>query len=221
MHLITMLYSILRNFAPVLKRHLTRRMRKISNFLIISFFALTCVQTAMAQKFALKTNLLETSVGTFNLGGEVRIATKWTFELDGKYNPWTFSDNKKWKYWQVQPNLRYWFCEKMNGHFIGFHLFGGEYNMGNLDMNLGLFGSDFKNVKDYRLEGFYVGSGLDYGYAWMLGRHWNMEAELGLGYIFTQYDKYRCPKCGEKLETNKNHNYVGPTKVALNLIYVF
>jgi len=221
--LITILSNIhlIRNLFTTIKKISNKGMRKIFNFLIISFFALTYVPSVSAQKFAIKTNLLEATIGTFNLGGEMSVAPKWTVELYGRYNPWTFSDNKKWKYWQIQPAIRYWFCEKMNGHFIGLHLIGGEYNIGNLDWNSGFLGSGFSNVKDYRVEGFYVGSGLDYGYSWMLGRHWNMEAEVGLGYIFTQYDKYRCPKCGEKLETNSNHNYVGPTKVALNLIYVF
>lgn len=195
-------------------------MRKIITVLIISFTTMIFVQKASAQKFAVKTNLLEAAIGTFNLGGEMSVAPKWTLELFGKYNPWTFSNNRKWKYWQVQPEARYWFCEKMNGHFLGVHAMGGQFNIGNVDMDFKLLGTDFAKFKNSRYEGYYLGGGLSYGYAWTLGRHWNLEGELGVGYIYFNYDKYRCPKCGEKVGSG-DHNYFGPTKAALNLIYVF
>jgi len=44
---------------------------------------------------------------------------------------------------------------------------------------------------------------------------------LGLGYVFSKYDQYECEKCGEKVESDKSHHYVGPTKAAINLVYVF
>lgn len=66
-----------------------------------------------------------------------------------------------------------------------------------------------------------LGAGIAYGYTWALSKHWNLEAEIGLGYVFSKYDQYECEKCGEKVKDNKTHNYVGPTKAALNLVYVF
>ena len=52
-------------------------------------------------------------------------------------------------------------------------------------------------------------------------KHWNLEAELGVGYVYSKADKFNCAQCGDKLEDDKAHNYVGPTKAALNLVYVF
>ena len=43
----------------------------------------------------------------------------------------------------------------------------------------------------------------------------------GLRRVYARYDRYRCAGCGERVETNKPHHYVGPTKVAINLVYVF
>ena len=40
-----------------------------------------------------------------------------------------------------------------------------------------------------------------------------------MGYIHTAYDKFNCGTCGEKLKF-AHKNYVGPTKVALSLIYL-
>ena len=176
---------------------------------------------ALAQNVAVKTNILYDATTTFNLGLEIGLAPKWTLDLSGNYNSWTFSNNKKWKHWQVQPEARYWFCNKMMGHFLGLHALGGQYNLGNIDADFMLLGTDFAQLKDHRFEGWMVGAGIAYGYAWTLSKHWNLEAEIGLGYVFSRYDKYECQNCGKKLESDKNHNYVGPTKAALNLVYVF
>ena len=82
-------------------------------------------------------------------------------------------------------------------------------------------GSDLSKLSDYRYQGWFIGAGVAYGYAWILGRHWNLEAEIGVGYAYTQYDSFRCVGCGKRVEKDKPHHYVGPTKAAVNLVYVF
>ena len=32
---------------------------------------------------------------------------------------------------------------------------------------------------------------------------------------------YECAGCGEQVEEDKTHHYFGPTKAAINLVYVF
>ncbi len=174
-----------------------------------------------AQDIAVKTNALYLSTATPNLGVEVALAPKWTLDVSGGYNPWTFSDNMKWKHWLVQPELRYWLCEKMGGHFFGFHLHGGQYNIGNIDTDFEFLGTDFSQLKDYRFEGWLIGAGLAYGYTWMLDKHWNLEIEAGFGYAYTRNRKYQCVNCGSEVDNDKEHHYVGPTKAALNLVYIF
>ena len=115
---------------------------------------------AVAQKVALKTNLLYDATSTMNLGFEFGLSPKWTLDVSGNYNPWTFSKNKKWKHWLVQPEARYWFCNKMMGSFIGFHALGGSHNIGNVDLDFKFLGTDFSKLKDYRYEGWFVGAGL-------------------------------------------------------------
>ena len=190
--------------------------------MIITMLAcLGVAYSVMAQKVAVKTNLLYDATTTINLGAEFGLAPKWTLDVSGNYNPWTFSNNKKWKHWLVQPEARYWFCNKMMGHFVGIHALGGQYNVGNVDADFKFLGTDFSELKDHRYEGWFVGAGVAYGYAWALSKHWNLEAEIGLGYVYSRYDKYKCEKCGEKVESDKDHHYVGPTKAAVNLVYVF
>ncbi len=178
-------------------------------------------QEMKAQDVAVKTNLAYWATTTPNLGIEVALAPKWTLDVSGGYNPWTFSDNKKLKHWAVQPEVRYWLCEKMGGHFFGVHLTGGQYNLGNINADFKMLGTDFSKLKDYRYEGWFAGAGIGYGYAWMLGKHVNLEAELGVGYTYSRYDTYECANCGNQVSKGQSHNYLGPTKAAINLVYVF
>ena len=119
------------------------------------------------QRVAVKTNLLADATTTFNIGVELALHPKWTLDVSGNYNPWTFRDNRKWQHWLVQPEARYWFCQKMSGHFLGFHVEGGAFNIGNLNVNMKLLGTDFRRLKDKRYEGWLAGGGIGYGYSWM------------------------------------------------------
>ena len=92
-----------------------------------------------AQKWVVKSNLLYDATTTLNFGVEVGLAPKWTLDVSGNYNPWTFSDDKKLKHWMVQPEGRYWLCERFNGHFFALHALGGEFNLSNLDLPFGTF----------------------------------------------------------------------------------
>lgn len=175
---------------------------------------------ADAQEVALKTNLLYDATLTVNLGAEVELAPKWSFDLSGNLNAWTLSHGRRWKHWLVQPEARYWFCEAFGGHFLGVHALGGQYNIGHLGFARDILGYNFSQLKTHRYQGWFAGLGVAYGYSWLLGRHWNLEAEIGLGWAYTRFDRFECKGCGRKV--GKGHkNYFGPTKAAINLVYVF
>ena len=188
--------------------------------LILSFIALFSAKESSAQEWALKSNLLYDATTTINLGFETALAEKWTFDLSGNWNPFQFEDNMKWKHWLIQPEFRYWTCRKFGGHFFAAHLLGGQYNFGNIDGLPNFLGSDLSQPADHRYEGWYAGAGVGYGYAWMPGKHWNLEAEIGVGATYTNFEKYECPKCGKLVGTD-DHIYYGLTKLAINLVYLF
>lgn len=186
------------------------------------FLALAvCCNKTYGQSVALKTNVLYDAARTINLGVETGLAPRWTLDVSGNYNGWTLSRNRRWKHAFLQPEARYWFCDRFSGHFLGFHAHGGIYNVGGVKNGISLLGSDLSKLSDYRYQGWFIGGGVAYGYAWILGRHWNLEAELGLGYAYTRYDRFRCVGCGKKTATDRPHHYFGPTKAAINLVYVF
>ena len=193
------------------------RLSKSLGVLAALFLTLT---VARGQNVALKSNLLYDATLTVNAGLEVGLAPRWSFDLSGNYNGWAV-DGHKWKHWLAQPELRYWFCDRFAGHFIGLHALGGQYNFGNFDTSLSFLGTDYSVFADHRHQGWYAGVGIAYGYSWILGRHWNLEAEIGVGYSYTQYDQFRCTGCGKRTKENEPHHYVGPTKASVNLVYLF
>lgn len=189
--------------------------------LIIAAVAMATAQRTQAQDVAVKTNLVADGLLSPNLAVEVGVAPKWTLELTGEFNGWTLSHERRWKHWLAMPEARYWLCDRFSGHFFGVEAHGGQYNIGGFDGKWNLLGTDARKLKDTRYQGWFVGGGVTYGYAWILGRHWNLEGEIGIGYSYTRYDRYRCAGCGKKIENSKSHNYVGPTKAALNIVYLF
>ena len=195
-------------------------LRKLG-YLLLLVSGLFFATEAKAQRAAIKTNLVYDATATVNAGLEFGLAQRWTLDVSGNFNAWSLRDGARWKHWAAQPELRYWFCDRFSGHFIALHLHGGQYNVGGIRNNISFLGTDYSKLTDQRFQGWFAGGGLAYGYSWILGEHWNIEAEIGFGYSYTVYDRFECAGCGKKVEENKDHNYVGPTKAAINLVYLF
>lgn len=186
-----------------------------------TLLAFCMVSTALsAQEVAIKTNVLSLAALNANAGVEIGLAPRWTLDLTGDYNALSTRESK-WKHLLFQPEARYWFCNRFAGPFIGIHALGGVYNIGNIDTDLHFCGADFSILKDHRAQGWTAGAGIAYGYTWVLSKHWNLEAEIGAGYLYTRYDLYECNDCGRRTEQDLHHHFIGPTKAAVNLVYVF
>ena len=166
---------------------------------------------AFSQTTSLKNNLLYDATLTPNIGIEQKIDSLSTVQLFYGLNPWRLSDTKRLRHWSLMPEYRRWLKEPFLGHFFGIHALGGEFNIAGIGPTA--------SIRDYHYEGWYVGGGLTYGYAWRLAEHWNLEAAIGLGYVHLAYDKYENEECGLLLDS-RHKNYVGPTKLALNIAYL-
>ncbi|MCQ4875482.1 MULTISPECIES: DUF3575 domain-containing protein [Odoribacteraceae] len=169
-----------------------------------------------AQKVAVKTNVLYWATTTPNLGVEFGLGKKTSLELFGGYNPWTLNKerNKKVKHYLIQPEFRYWLCERFQGHFFGVHAGFAEYNIGGVRVPLLP-----SHVKNNRYEGWAVLGGISYGYVWILGRRLNLEATIGAGYVFWDYDRYDCVKCGDYHGGNTKGRF-NLTKAGITLVYL-
>lgn len=179
-------------------------------------------------QFAIKTNLLYDATTTPNIGAEVALGRHHTLNLVYGINPWKFNSERhgerKATHWVIQPEYRWWPCTAFNGHFLGVHLMGGQMDVANIDIPLPggfISGENLRTgARDYRYQGWFAGGGVTYGYQWIITRHSNIEAEVGVGYVHAQGDKYPCSQCGTLLG-KWNSNYVGVTKIGVSYEYVF
>ena len=193
---------------------------------VIVFFA--SLGSASAQKVGVKSNALYWAAATPNLGFEFAMGERWTFELEGGYNPWTLNaeKNMKNKHWLVSPEFRYWFCNSFQGHFIGINGNYAQYNIGSLPFAFPPVFVDLSNesvgipdLQNSRIEGWAVGAGLTYGYAFPIARRWNMELTAGFGWWYTEYGQFESRKCGLFQQDFQKHA-LGPTALGVSFIYM-
>lgn len=197
-------------------------------------FVLICASTfSYGQVVGVKTNVLMDAYKIMNLGTEFSVGKKSTIDVlvaynpfkDGQFNNKGVTDgsmrgtdmDKMHKLLAIQPEYRWWFCDKFNGSFVGVHLHGGIYQFAGMS-HFHLPFDIFENIPDYRYKGYFYGGGVSYGYQWILGKHWNLEGNIGVGYSRIHYKKYQCIECGDQVGSG-NYNYFGPTKAAISLIY--
>jgi len=184
---------------------------------LLPFFSL--LSLLKAQEWAVQSNLLYWGTTTPNLTIEYALSPTLSIATQGSYNPWRFGsreENKKLKHWLIQPELRLWNCETFVGGFWGFHAHYGGFNAGGVKMPLRIW----QGLQDNRYEGYYVGTGVSYGYHWILSPRWNLEATFGFGYSYIHYKQYECRRCGDYLGKDHKH-YFGPTKMGISLVYLF
>ena len=184
--------------------------------LLVMFVGLFITSTLLyGQVVGVKTNVLMDVTKTINLGAEFGLNKQTTLDLSFNYNPWNDKE-KMTKMFVFQPEYRYWFCERFNGHFLGVHAHAGVYQFAGVKMPFGIW----ENLEDHRFKGSFYGGGISYGYQWILGRHWSLEGNIGVGYAWVKYEQFKCKNCEPKVDEG-HKNYFGPTKAAVSLIYLF
>lgn len=189
--------------------------KSVSWVIYVLVIYLLCLSDSLsAQHVGIKTNLLSDLSTTPNLGMEIGLTPHWSLESSGGYNAWEFSGDRKFKHAFGLVEARYWLCQRFNGHFFGVHMLGGIFNVGGWDVSF------VHELKTSRYEGWTAGVGLAYGYQWMIGRRWNLEASFGIGYVQARYDHYQCQHCGDLIESKVRKGFVTPTKAAVSIIYL-
>ncbi len=182
---------------------------------------LVSVVGAKAQTVGIKTNLLYGAYTlTPNIGVEVALGRSFTIDLSAGYNPWNLNSDedktKKLVHLLGQAELRYWFCGKYNGLFVGAHGLLGKFNIGGYDLPWLLeTGSE-----NFRYEGVSYGGGVSVGYQFLLSKRWNIELNVGGGYARLNYDKYDCVNCGYLVDSNTGKNYWGITRAGISIIFL-
>ncbi len=193
------------------------------HYLTILFAFAVC--SATAQSIAVKTNLLYDASATVNVGLEVALGRRTTLDISGNYNAWNTDSelNEKMRHALIQPEFRYYLCERMSGHFFGVHAHMLQYNISgdhwlpNIFKNASTFRSN--SLADSRYQGEGYGAGLTYGYDWVIAPRFNIEFSVGAGYVFFDYERYGKSECSPCLEWGDEH-YFGLTKLGVSLVYI-
>lgn len=183
-----------------------KRFGKIAGLLCILASALFCAPDANAQRIALKTNALEYAILSPNLALEARLNKKLSLQVAVATCPINKPiGSVQFANFRVEPELRYWFNRPMAKHFIALSATAGSYSL---------------RHKDRHFTGDMVAAGISYGYALVLSKHWNMEAEIGIGIgSFKGYDYEGV----ENKPDTKNYDRILPVpiRLALTFGYVF
>ena len=191
-------------------------LRKIVAIVAIAMFSAANAQT-WVNEVDVKTNALYDATLSLSFGAELQTAANWSVELTGSYNGWDVGGNK-WRHWILQPELRYWTeYDEMDGHFFAVNVLFGQVNVG--CFSSGLFGDALKNS---RFQGWAMGAGIGYGYAWRLGRNhdWKIEAEATVGIAHFKLDRFSA-HTGHIIQRNRTDTSIAPTKIAVNICYAF
>ncbi len=189
----------------------------IRKIVLSSLFCVLFLTNIDAQKLiGVKTNIPHWATASPNIGVEVAFNSKMTLELSGGYNPFEFADNQQWKHWVIWPEIRYWFWEPFYGHLIGVHGVFSKFDIGGLKLPI----KKLDPLKDRRYQGDINGVGLSYGYAWIIGNTLLLEISAGVGYGRLNYDVFTKGREGYKINEGRKH-YIGPTKGAISLVYLF
>lgn len=169
----------------------------------------------VAQQVTISNNLLYDTWLTPNLRVGLRLAPHWSMGVTAGYRPWPTDDHKsqKWKHLLVSPDVRYWTDSVNVHHFFGVNLIYSHYNVADVKFPFGLY----KSVRDERRQGDLGALGVYYGYSWPLGRHWNIEALIGVAVGYTKYDRYECGECGTKIGNDKK--WFAMPQAGLNIVF--
>lgn len=160
---------------------------------------------------AVKSNLAAYVPVVPNIGIEVPFLKKFSFDIPVYYSPFTIAKNYNFRILAVQPELKYWFNNSMNGHYVGVHGMTGIFNVA-------VDGEDRYQSTDGDVPSWGVGIG--YGYSLKLTENWALEFAVGVGYMSLDYDIFRNVDNGV-LYDNKKISYWGPTKIGINIVYKF
>ncbi len=186
---------------------------KIINKKIIAAVAIIIAAIAMpqqkanAQFYSVYGNALLIPTGTLNVGIDIGITPKVIFDFSVIGNPIKTSTISA-QFLQIQPGIRFWFEEMDFSQFVGVHAFAGFFDIGN---------SVFHN------HGFIAGLGASWGYQWYISKRFNIGVEfgLGLGYVDSARQNYEVNFNEDYYVHNHNSLVLIPTKMGVNLVYIF
>lgn len=161
----------------------------------------------------LKTNLLYNTVAVPNIGFEVPVGTAWSVGVNWMYAWW--SQGAKHRFLRTyggDVEVRRWFSSDRKGRkrMCGHHV--------------GVYGQMFTYDVEWGGDG-YLGdrwtwaAGFSYGYSLPVGKLFNIDFTLGVGYLQGDYMKYRPQDDCYVWDSTHERKWFGPTKAEVSLVW--
>lgn len=165
-------------------------------------------------RFQLKTNLLLLATTSANVAFEVAVGRHFSLELPVSVNFWTVG-GAKMHHWSLMPTVKYWLnSEPYGSDYIGVYVGYVNYDIG----NIALLGGNFEN-RYY--DGNLVSAGMVYGHRFKLSDSFALEAEVGMGYVYTHCHYVPVERKTLDGATVVNKHKWSLTRLALNVCYMF
>lgn len=164
-------------------------------------------------KFALKTNALLWAATSPNVAFEMAVGKHFSVELPVSVSQWTVG-GARLHHVGVFPAFKYWAGDDghYSGDFVGVYAGYVNYDIGNID----LFGD---NLEQYCYDGNLYSAGVLYGHRFSLSSHFALEAEIGMGYVYTRY--HQSTVAAPHLATKAEKHKWSLTRLSLTACYTF
>lgn len=166
-------------------------------------------RAAAGRKGSISTNVAGyANLFTLNAEGSISMGRHWTLTAGAKYNPFTFGkDHFRNKQQAYYGGMRYWPWHSYSGWWVAGKLQYQEFSAGGL-----------RRAKT--TEGDRVGLGLGAGFAYMVGKHFNVEFGANLWSGMEWFTTYSCPVCGD-LEQSGRKFFILPCDIIIGVSYIF
>lgn len=164
-------------------------------------------------RIAFKNNMLYDMTLVPNLGLEYDLGGGWSIGGNWRYAWW--SEDKRHFYWRIYGGeldvRKYWDSrptkEMFTGHYIGLYLQALTY--------------DFEwGTQGYQSR-FSYGGGLEYGYSFSLSRQFNLDLNIGIGYLTGRYKRYKPVDNHYVWQRTGIWRWFGPTKAEVSLVWLW
>lgn len=161
-----------------------------------------------------KTNIPVWGMLWVNAAAEIDFRdTRWSAQLPIYWSGWDyFISTRKYRVLALQPELRFWFGKgSRNGFFAGIHLGIAWYNLA--------FNGEIR-YQDHSRRTPAIGGGFAVGYRFALSRDrkWSMEASMGAGAYYLDYDIFH-NDAGGRLTGRCQRTFFGIDHAAVSIVY--
>ena len=154
--------------------------------------------------FALRANLLRWATLTPDLGLEWRINSSWSIVANGSWTSWSWNGkDRRYALWEVMPEVRY-YIGGQKAWYVGAMFKAGEFNY---------------KLSETGKQGDLMGGGITGGYQLKLNKALSMDFNLGLGYLNTDYEKYKVIDGVRVRQGKESKDWWGPVSAGVTLVW--